>query len=41
MLPELPDKIKYDEHTWEWTIGRDFSDRVLGSVVCVFVLFAV
>ncbi|CAM9947642.1 unnamed protein product, partial [Ectocarpus fasciculatus] len=23
-LAQLPDKVKFDEHTWEWTIGRDF-----------------
>ena len=28
ILPELPNVIKYPEETWEWTIGRDFKDRV-------------
>jgi hypothetical protein len=28
LLPELPDVKKYPEETWEWTIGRDFKDRV-------------
>ena len=28
ILPELPSVIKYPEETWEWTIGRDFKDRV-------------
>lgn len=28
-LPELPDPVKYPEETWEWTIGRDFKDRVV------------
>lgn len=34
-LAQLPDKVKFDEHTWEWTIGRDFADRVVGMLdVC-------
>jgi hypothetical protein len=28
LLNELPDVNKYPEETWEWTIGRDFKDRV-------------
>lgn len=36
-LGHLPDKRKFDEHTWEWTIGRDFADRVLG-ILRTFVL---
>lgn len=27
-LQTLPDLEKYTEETWEWTIGRDFKDRV-------------
>ncbi|RYH19587.1 DUF2723 domain-containing protein [archaeon] len=27
-LPALPSDIKYPEETWEWTIGRDYKDRV-------------
>ena len=27
-LSRLPDIEKYSEETWEWTIGRDFKDRV-------------
>eukprot|EP01042_Synura_sphagnicola_P001191 gene1191-1345_t len=27
-LPNLPDEAKYPQETWEWTIGRDFKDRV-------------
>jgi hypothetical protein len=34
-LPRLPDVKKYPEETWEWTIGRDFKDRVLGKYVIV------
>jgi hypothetical protein len=30
-LPRLPDVRKYPEETWEWTIGRDFKDRVAGE----------
>jgi hypothetical protein len=30
-LPVLPDVKKYPEETWEWTIGRDFKDRVQGK----------
>jgi hypothetical protein len=28
-LNRLPDLDKYTEETWEWTIGRDFKDRVV------------
>lgn len=28
-LSKLPDLNKYPETTWEWTIGRDFKDRVV------------
>lgn len=31
MLPELPYLDKYDEETWEWTIGRDWKDRLNGE----------
>eukprot|EP01041_Mallomonas_annulata_P009255 gene9255-19212_t len=27
-MPQLPDVNHYPEETWEWTIGRDFKDRV-------------
>eukprot|EP00606_Chrysophyceae_sp_TOSAG23-5_P000375 GSChrysophyteH2.ASY1.ANO1.179.1 assembled CDS len=27
-LRELPNLAKYTEETWEWTIGRDFKDRL-------------
>lgn len=27
-LPRLPHVSKYPEETWEWTIGRDFKDRL-------------
>ena len=27
-LPELPSLLKYPEETWEWTIGRDYKDRL-------------
>jgi hypothetical protein len=27
-LPKLPPESKYSEYTWEWTIGRDFKDRL-------------
>mmetsp|Transcript_21047 Transcript_21047/g.30398 ORF Transcript_21047/g.30398 Transcript_21047/m.30398 type:complete len:795 (-) Transcript_21047:201-2585(-) len=27
-LPSLPDEAKYPEETWEWTIGRDYKDRL-------------
>lgn len=30
-LPALPDVRKFPEETWEWTIGRDFKDRVIGG----------
>lgn len=29
-LPQLPPEDKYTEETWEWTIGRDFKDRLDG-----------
>jgi hypothetical protein len=31
VLSELPDVDKYTEETWEWTIGRDFKDRVIDT----------
>jgi hypothetical protein len=31
-LPSLPDLQKYPQSTWEWTIGRDFKDRIAGKV---------
>ncbi len=34
-LPQLPDVAKYSEDTWEWTIGRDFKDRVMGERRCI------
>jgi hypothetical protein len=27
----FPDVEKYPEETWEWTIGRDFKDRLAGE----------
>ena len=30
-LEMLPDMRKYPEETWEWTINRDFRDRVMGE----------
>ena len=30
-LPQLPSVVKYSKETWEWTIGRDFKDRVAES----------
>ncbi len=30
-LSALPDARKYGEDTWEWTIGRDFKDRLIGE----------
>lgn len=35
-LPALPDLSKYPEETWEWTIGRDYKDRL--SETAAFVL---
>jgi hypothetical protein len=32
-LPALPDVQQFPEETWEWTIGRDFKDRVIGEKV--------
>eukprot|EP01034_Spumella_vulgaris_P036659 gene36659-45221_t len=31
VLPRLPNVTKYGEDTWEWTIGRDFKDRVIDT----------
>ena len=36
-LPALPDVKKFPEETWEWTIGRDFKDRVIGLFIDAFV----
>ena len=30
-LRQLPNTQKYPEETWEWTIGRDFKDRVIDT----------
>lgn len=30
-MERLPDMKKYPEETWEWTINRDFRDRVSGT----------
>jgi hypothetical protein len=38
-LSSLPDEMKYPETTWEWTIGRDFKDRLTGCVPCSNLLF--
>lgn len=27
----LPDPVQYPEETWEWTIGRDYRDRIIGK----------
>ena len=37
-LPALPDEVKFPEETWEWTIGRDFKDRVIGRDIVVKIL---
>jgi hypothetical protein len=31
-LNRFPDMNKYTELTWEWTIGRDYKDRVFGMI---------
>jgi len=31
-LTQLPDHKQFPEETWEWTIGRDFKDRVAGML---------
>eukprot|EP00605_Chrysophyceae_sp_TOSAG23-4_P001021 GSChrysophyteH1.ASY1.ANO1.1122.1 assembled CDS len=30
-IRQLPNTEKYTEETWEWTIGRDFKDRVIDT----------
>jgi hypothetical protein len=37
-LDRLPSMEKYTEETWEWTINRDFRDRVMGAWVAFFLL---
>lgn len=32
----LPDPVQYPEETWEWTIGRDYRDRIIGENCCCF-----
>ena len=32
-LPILPYSDKYKEDAWEWTIGRDFKDRLNGMIL--------
>ena len=29
----LPDLVQYSMESWEWTIGRDYKDRVTGTVI--------
>lgn len=36
-LPMLPNVTKYPEETWEWTIGRDYKDRLQGKIQCCVV----
>jgi hypothetical protein len=31
VLPSLPNETQFPMETWEWTIGRDFKDRVIGK----------
>lgn len=31
LLPRLPDPVKFNQETWEWTIGRDWLDRVTST----------
>lgn len=39
----FPKDDKYPEETWEWTINRDFKDRIIGNVIspplCISLLF--
>ena len=37
-LPKLPYSDKYREDAWEWTIGRDFKDRLNGMIYLNVVL---
>jgi hypothetical protein len=37
----LPDPVQYPEETWEWTIGRDYRDRVIGKFCCHFISRAI
>ena len=32
LLKGLPDAIQFPQETWEWTIGRDMKDRVIGEL---------
>lgn len=34
-LSQLPDSHQFPPETWEWTIGRDFKDRVAGRDACM------
>ncbi len=27
----LPDPVQFPMETWEWTIGRDYRDRIAGT----------
>ncbi len=38
-LPRLPDTEKYPEETWEWTIGRDYKDRLMGKYYFIEIHF--
>lgn len=40
-LPVLPNNKKYPEETWEWTIGRDFKDRLMGKYYLIPILFSI
>lgn len=32
-IEKLPNEKQFPEETWEWTIGRDFKDRIAGKLI--------
>ena len=32
----LPDPVQYPQETWEWTIGRDYKNRIVGKCILLY-----
>ena len=35
-IENLPNEKQFPEETWEWTIARDFKDRITGKLIFMF-----
>ena len=36
----LPDPVQFPMETWEWTIGRDYRDRIAGKKYTLLIVTA-